>query len=171
MPKFCKARDVMRSSLITARPDMTAEELKELLVMNRISGAPVVDHDGRLVGVISMSDILSSAVDMPFQPNYFEASQLDRILEREGFHLETITSGYVEDYMTREVVKAQPDTPVDELAEIMYEHHIHRLVIVKPPENKLVGIVTTFDLLKAIIDRRKVAAYQRCSPVGASANS
>lgn len=155
MPKARKALDIMQSSLITARPDMTAEEVQELLVMNKISGAPVVDYQGKLIGVISMSDILGSAVNMPYLPNYFEATQLDRLLESEGFHLETITSGYVEDYMTREVLTAQPDTPVEELAEIMYDHHIHRLIIVKPPENTVVGIVTTFDLLKAIIDTRK----------------
>lgn len=144
------AQAIMNRTLITARPDMTCEEVQELLVANRISGAPVVDEAGRLIGIISMSDILNTGLNLAFSPSFQESDVLDRALESEGFHLETLTEGFVSDFMTRRVITAPPDTAIEALAEIMYKNRIHRVVIVDARDQQPCGIVTTFDLLKAL---------------------
>ncbi|HEY9685530.1 MAG TPA: CBS domain-containing protein [Coleofasciculaceae cyanobacterium] len=149
----CLAMDMMQTEVIAARPEMTCEELQEMLVMNRISGAPVIDASGRLLGVISMSDILNAGLNLPYSADFYENARLDLLLEKQGLHLETITSGFVEDYMTHRVMTAYPHARVEELAEMMYNNHIHRVIIVRPQDNAVAGIVTAFDLLRLIKDQ------------------
>jgi CBS domain-containing protein len=149
----CLAMDIMQTEVIAARPEMTCEELQEMLVMNRISGAPVIDASGRLLGVISMSDILNAGLNLPYSADFYENARLDLLLEKQGLHLEAITSGFVEDYMTHRVMTAYPHTRVEELAEMMYNNHIHRVIIVRPQDNSVAGIVTAFDLLRLIKDQ------------------
>lgn len=165
-PQF--AMDIMRTDLITARPDMTCEELQELLVINRIGGVPVVDEDEALVGVISMWDILSSGMNLAYTPDYFEAMRLDGLLEPKGFHLEMLSAGNVEDYMTRGVITAYPHSRIEELAEMMYTNHIHRVIIVKPQDNTVAGIVTTFDLLKVLMGNSLSGKTAKVTAAGAS---
>lgn len=160
-PRF--AIDIMNPRPITAHPGMTCEALQELLVENRISGAPVVDEDGVLHGVISMTDILSSGLNRPYAPGYFEDTRLERMLEEEGFHLETITSGYVEDFMSRDVITAFPLTPLADLAERMYANRIHRLIVVDPQDNLVLGIVTTFDMLKLLRQKSGACGSGACA--------
>ena len=101
-PRF--AIDIMNPRPIMAHPGMTCEALQDLLVENRISGVPVVDEDGVLRGVISMTDILTSGLNRSYLPTWFEDSRLDTMLAEEGFHLETVTGGYVEDFMSRALI-------------------------------------------------------------------
>lgn len=151
------AQNVMNRRPITARPDMTCEEVQELLLANRISGAPVVDAEGRLVGVISMSDILSTGLNLVYSPGFLESDVLDRALENEGFHLETVSEGFVADFMTRQVITVTPETPVETLAGIMYKNRIHRVVVVDARDGSLRGIVSTFDLLKVMMEAQPKA--------------
>lgn len=143
------AKSIMNTQVITARPTMTLEEVQQLLVMNRISGAPVVDHQGNLVGVISVSDILGSGLNMGGADS-LEHALLDRLLAEEGFHLEAISEGFVCDFMTRNVVRAFPETSVHRLAELMLHHRVHRVIIVEAHTNQVKGIVTSFDLLNLL---------------------
>jgi CBS domain-containing protein len=143
------AKSIMNTQVITARPDMTCDEVQQLLMINRISGAPVVDREGSLVGVISVSDILASGLNMGGADSV-EQALLDRMLAEEGFHLESITEGFVSDFMTRDVVRAFPETSVHRLAELMLHHRVHRVIIVEAHTNQVKGIVTSFDLLKVL---------------------
>ncbi len=164
------AKSIMNTQVITARPDMTCDEVQQLLTINKISGAPVVDREGRLVGVISVSDILASGLN-PGWSNSVEQALLDRMLAQEGFHLESIAEGFVSDFMTRDVVRAFPETSVHRLAELMLHHRVHRVIIVEAHTNQVKGIVTSFDLLKVLKERPKSCgghAPSQCkSPVSA----
>ncbi len=144
------AKDIMSSQLITIKPEMMCEDAVELFIANRISGAPVVDVEKNLIGVMSIHDILlNSGNNIMFSSNYFEEAKIDRILAEEGLHLDSITEGFVSDYMKRDVFTALPDTEVEELATIMFKNRIHRVIITTPDKDPI-GIVTTFDLLKLI---------------------
>ena len=149
------ARDLMNKKPVTARPDMTCEEVQELLVLNKISGAPVIDDEERLVGVISMSDVLATGMNLMYAPDFVESSRLDRVLEAEGFHLESVSEGFVSDFMSRNVITAYPDTTAEDMARIMVNKRIHRLIIVHPKDQSVLGIVSTFDLLLAVFENRQ----------------
>lgn len=162
-----KARDIMSEEVITIQIDSNLKELALVLHENGISGAPVIDADGTLVGVVSESDLVrirsnaaparSSRINtspaMPYDENdeaaeihgYFKNSAEGDLLEN-GFVEEVIGESQVADIFTPFVVSAGVDTPVTDLASIMYEKRIHRLLIVE--DKSLVGIVTTMDFLK-----------------------
>jgi predicted transcriptional regulator len=149
---YATAKTLMSHPVITLQPEMTCEEAIDILITHRIGGAPVVNRQGGLIGVLSLHDVLKSG--MAFSASggdYFSESVIDRMLAQEGFHLEIPTQGFVSDFMTRQVFIAEPDTPVAELAQRMREQRIHRLIILDPRNQKPVGIVSTFDLLRALI--------------------
>lgn len=156
------AKSIMSTQVITARPTMTCDEVQQLLFMNRISGAPVVDHHGTLVGVISVTDILGSGLNRAGSDS-LEQALLDRMLSEEGFHLETIAEGFVSDFMSRDVVRAFPETSVQRLADLMLHHRVHRVIIVEAHTNQVKGIVTTFDLLKVLKESSVTQACGRRS--------
>lgn len=155
------ARDIMSQKVIKARPGMTCEQVRDLLVSNKISGLPVVDSKGVLLGVISMSDILNSALNGVYNDRFPEPRILDQLLEEEGFQLEQTAEGYASDMMTRSVIRAFPETPVPKLAELMYTYRIHRVIIVEPHSNKVVGIVTAYDLLKVLMGMAQICDNYR----------
>lgn len=142
------AEDIMSDKLIYARPEMSCEEVMDMLVMHHITGMPVLDSQGGLIGVISFYDIISSNLNLTYPSGLMDERQIDRALSREGFHVENISSGFVSDFMSRHVVTALPKTPVEVLAFLMYENKIHRIVIMAENANHPAGIVSTFDLLK-----------------------
>jgi CBS domain-containing protein len=143
-----KARDVMVAPVITVKPTASVKEAAEMLVENRISGLPVVDDDGKLVGVVSEGDLLHRV----------EAGT-DR---RRSWWLQLFTgdtrlaSEYIEaharkvaDVMSRRVITAPPDTPLSDIAIRMEKNAINRVPIVDSG-GQLVGIVSRANLVQAI---------------------
>jgi len=143
-----KARDVMVAPIITVKPTASVRDAAEMLVENRISGLPVVDDDGKLVGVVSEGDLLHRV----------EAGT-DR---RRSWWLQLITgdtrlaSEYigaharkVADVMSRRVITAPPETPLSEIAIRMEKNAINRVPIVDS-DGQLVGIVSRANLVQAI---------------------
>lgn len=148
-----RAGEIMTRKVISVSEDTSIEDLCGLLHKARITGAPVVDQSGVLVGIVSKDDVAGA---------YFrnqageEAAGMKSLLEicRE----ETprgAGSGkarQVSDIMTREVVTATEDTPVKEILHLMVTEGIHRVPIVK--EGKVRGIVSAMNVLEALLEDR-----------------
>ena len=115
------ASDIMTSNVCTIQPEASAQEIAQLLDQNRISGAPVVDAEGRLIGMITEADIISK-------------------VNREGL--------CVADLMTHELIVVAEDTDVGEIAQLLTERKIKRVPVVK--DGKLVGIVSRADIVHAV---------------------
>jgi predicted transcriptional regulator len=118
------AADVMNPQVLAVRPEMTVEKLAAYLTENQITGAPVLDHNRRLVGVVSQTDIAASRGD-------------------------TATE-VVRDIMTPAAYTVPHDTPVADLARTMVTGRVHRLLVTR--DGHVVGIVTSLDLLKALYE-------------------
>lgn len=150
------AKDIMTSEVICAVEDMTVRELAHLLRERRITGAPVLDAAGALVGVVSVSDIILH--DEVFGEGPVQESNYHRQLEGEedalwdGLAPEEVGDRRVGDIMSRGVITAQQDTPIEELAGIVYSHRIHRVIILDG--ERLAGIVSTMDILRAVMEKR-----------------
>jgi len=141
-----KVRDVMTKDVVSIRPFATLKEAAELLVQHRISGLPVVDGDGRVVGVLSEGDILFREREAP-EPK----GLLARLLEVEPldvkWKLEAHTAGAA---MTAPPVTISPRKAVSEAASVMIDAGVNRLPVVDD-EGRLLGIVTRADLVRAFI--------------------
>lgn len=146
MPKPAKssptAKSVMKRKVITVKENLLASELARLFEAKHISGAPVVDPAGRLVGVVSKSDLVRHECE---GTDLYKDS--DEPLPK-GFHVENPDRTTVADIMTPAVIEATEDAPASQLARLMRKRHIHRVFITR--DKRLKGIVTTLDLLKLL---------------------
>ena len=141
--------EIMTREVKTIPAEATLRDAAELLTLQHISGAPVVDESGIVVGVLSESDLLNEAKKRTALPRVaafglFMASEesLMRIYH-DGATLQ------VRGVMTKNVVTATLQTSVSEAIQLLLHKRINRLPVVDD-EGKLVGIVTREDLLKAV---------------------
>ena len=149
-----KASDVMITGVITVKPDSDVPEVAALLLNNHISAAPVVDNTGRLIGIISEGDLLRRG---EAGTGHERSWWLRLLIGREVLAAEFLKehSRRVGDLMTREIVSAEPDTPVAEIATLLERHRIKRVPIVQ--NDKVVGIVSRANLIQALATFRKKA--------------
>jgi CBS domain-containing protein len=117
-----------------------------------IHGAPVVDEQNRVVGVISTSDLLQAVTDdrdssYPI-PGYFEdgVASFSGILDEE--FREALDGRRVAGVMTRDIVSVSPTASVSEIARTLLHNRVHRVLVIE--DDALVGIITTFDLIELL---------------------
>ncbi|WP_294534485.1 CBS domain-containing protein [uncultured Rhodoblastus sp.] len=141
------ASEIMTREVKTIGPDATIDEAIAILLAARVSGMPVVDATGRLVGVVSEGDFLHRAEigAAKRKPRWIE------FLLGPGEIAESYVLSHgrkVREVMTRDVVSVEASTPLTELGEIMEKRRIKRLPVVSGEH--LVGIITRSDLLRAL---------------------
>lgn len=157
-----KVGDVLVSELTTLRPTDTVAHAAEVFLSQQISGAPVVDDDGRCVGVLTATDIVTAEGELVVEqkqiaqspifasnlalPSHLYASWLANAREK----LVAAADRLVEHEMTTDIVSVTPDTPIDKVVNDMVFAHIHR-VIVLDEGGQLKGLVTTTDVLAALL--------------------
>lgn len=147
------ARDLMRSDVITLSPELPLVEAQRVLVESDISGAPVVDEAGQVVGVVSASDLLRSVSEEHdtglTRASYFRdvlpfsVSDWSRDVEDFQDRLEELT---VADAMTKEIVSVSPNASLRQVATALREHRVHRVLVVEG--SRLMGIISSFDFVE-----------------------
>jgi CBS domain-containing protein len=135
-PALCTVEDVMVRKVLTARPDTSLQTVAELMLENGISGMPVVDEDGRLVGMVSKTDLVRQQLGE-------DAGSTVRLPS--GHHLVDGTT--VEEVMTRQVLSVRPGSSLSEAAQIMVNEGVHRVPVVGPGD-VLVGLISTSDVVR-----------------------
>lgn len=119
----------MSSRLITLKPDMNIHAAMKVLLENRISGAPVVDDAGALVGVLSKKDCLKVAFSATYHKEW---------------------GGSVSEYMSREVETVDAETDIVEVAERFLKGPYRRFPVMA--NERLVGQISRHDVLRALDD-------------------
>jgi CBS domain-containing protein len=150
-----KVKDVMTKDVITVTPDMDIISAARILMDNHINGAPVVDEDGVVLGILCRDDLISQQKELPL-PSFFVV--LDGIIpltstkhiEKE---VEKIAATNVEHAMTPDPTFVSPDTPIEEVAHLMVDKKIHTIPV-QDEDGRLVGIVGKEDILKTLIPRK-----------------
>lgn len=154
------ARDVMSRDVAVLRASDPLDEAVDLLRTRHVSGAPVVDDAGRLCGLLSVSDLLDAARDLP--PAAAPVRTALPILQghdRTTWELfekslplsPEMLVRRVGEVMTRAVAAVTEDAPLVEIARTMCDHHWHRTAVVDA-DGRLVGLVSTMDLLAALVN-------------------
>ncbi|MBN3752222.1 CBS domain-containing protein [Paraburkholderia sp. Tr-20389] len=143
-----RAIDVMTTSVVFAHPDTTVQEAARALVEKHISGMPVVDDKGELVGMVTEGDLLHRAeigtgVGKRAWWLDFLASTRELASEYVREH-----SHKVSDLMTTDVITITEDAPISEIAELLERHRIKRVPVVK--DGKVTGLVSRANLIRAL---------------------
>jgi CBS domain-containing protein len=146
------AKDVMHAEVLGVRAEMTVREAAGFLTDNQIGGAPVLDGDGRVVGVVSLTDLAENEVERPTiasRPDLERGSWEERVNAEDlrVLHVES-DDVLVREIMTPTIYTVPDDTPVAEIARTMIAGRIHRLFVTR--QRRLVGIVTPLDLLRLL---------------------
>jgi CBS domain-containing protein len=142
-----KASDVMTPTILSVPPDAALLQAVRLMLQHHISGLPVVDADGKLVGIVTEGDLLRR-VEIGTQrkrPRWLEFLIGPGRLATEYAHA---CGRKVHEVMTREVQTVGAEAPLDEIVQLMERHRIKRVPVVR--DGKLVGIVTRANLLRAL---------------------
>jgi len=144
-----KAKDIMTEEVITVKPETTIEELARLLMKQQISGAPVVDDKGKIVGIVTENDLISknSRLHIPTILRLFDA-YIPLGTSKMESDVRKMAASTVEDICTKEIITVDEEASVEYIATIMTEKRIHILPVVR--EGKLVGIIGKKDLIKGI---------------------
>ena len=142
-----RARDVMTSPVITVKATTTVKEVARLFLERRISATPVLDDQGKLIGIVSEGDLVhrSEISTERRRPWWLVLMAGDEGLAAEYIRAHATR---VDDLMSRNVITAAPDTPLHEIAEMLEKYGIKRLPIVR--DGQLVGIVSRANLVQAI---------------------
>jgi len=122
-----KVKDLMTKSVVVAEPHHTIDHVRKMIERNKISAVPVADPDGQALGIVSTTDLVA---------DLNEASPVSTI-------------------MTEKVYTVPEYEDVSIAARVMRNHRIHRVVVTH--ENKITGMLTAFDLLALVEEKRYVA--------------
>jgi predicted transcriptional regulator len=166
------AADIMSRNIVMIPRKMSLQGAARMLSRADVTGAPIVDDKGCCIGVLSATDFMHS-IETDGQPRYEPHRKADAFSHSwqipEG-NLQP--GGRVEEFMTKDPVFVGPGKSIGELARIMTDAHIHRIIVVDMATNRPLGIVSSMDILAAVarVDQspRGTERRQGChAPVGA----
>lgn len=130
-------KDRMTTKVITIAPSTSVSDALNLIRINKIRRLPVIDREGKLVGIVSEKDLLYASPSPATSLSVYEIGYLLSKLK-------------VEEVMTRKLIWVAPDVPLEEAALIMTQNKIGALPVVE--NGKLVGIITETDIFKTLLD-------------------
>lgn len=144
------ARDIMIRDVICVAHDMDLRDLARLFLEKGITGAPVLDGDQNLAGVISQTDLLyyqlTRGDELTLESDFYHTVKVEGRHLPAGFQVEDSNVQTVEDVMTPVVHSVLETADVDAVARMMTRKHIHRVIV--RSGRKVAGIITALDVLR-----------------------
>ena len=128
------AKDIMNKIVTAAKKNTIGRDLAVKLLSGMYSGLPVVDNNGKVIGVVSEFDLLKAL--------------------KEGKKLEQVTA---EDIMSKNPICVSENTPVEEVIDLMMKHNIIRVPVVR--NDNLVGVISRCDILSSIVEPEFVTVF------------
>jgi len=154
-----RARDIMRTDVVTVPDSATLTEAVQRLAEARISGMPVTDEAGHVIGVVSIRDVLDFLSENPdqrrvFAPRSYYLASTDEDLPPEEFdeiEVPEDTEATVAEVMTAEVFSVPVDAGLEAVAKALVEHQVHRVLVTD--KRRHVGLVSVMDVLAALVSK------------------
>ncbi len=145
-----QARDIMTKEVITVSPETLVSELTKILAGKNFGGLPVVDADGRLVGIVTQSDLVERAQDLEMPPaiNILDFHLYFDLPSHMFKQVQKMLGATVADVMTPEPLTTGPDTPISQIATLMDRQKVHTIPVTA--EGKIIGIIGKMDLVRAL---------------------
>lgn len=144
------AKDIMTRDVVTVKPDTSIQELASLLVKNQISGAPVVDDAGALVGIVTENDLITQnkRMHIPTVIGFLDAAIYLESSKKFADEVKRVTATKVAEIMVKKVVSIDESATLIDIATIMAEKKVHLLPVLTG--GKVSGIVGKRDVVRAI---------------------
>ena len=143
--------DLMTRQVITVQPETPVAEIARAMVQHDVSGVPVVDHDGHLVGIVTETDLVVQNANVHF-PTFLQILDA-RIYLSDTRHFEDelrkALGTVAADVMTREVETVKPNDDVSVAATLMVDKDLNPIPVVE--NGKLVGIISRSDIIRHIL--------------------
>ncbi len=154
------ANEVMTTPVISVGADTSLKDLALLLTENPFSGLPVIDHEEKVVGIVSETDVLQYTrqfIAQPLRDPYkflAENSEVVQttVLQRGVEMFELITATTVGKIMTQELITVQETTPLYTIVELMSANNINRIPVINA-EDKLTGIITRANIVDILYSK------------------
>jgi CBS domain-containing protein len=145
------AGEIMTAAVITVGVETSVQELARLLAEHAISGAPVVDDNGALLGVVTENDLIdqSKKLHIPTVVTILDSFIYLEKPDKMEKEMKKMAGSTVGDIFTRDVVTVNLETLIEEIATIMAEQRIHTLPVLK--EGRLVGVIGKGDIIKTLL--------------------
>ncbi len=150
-----KVSEIMTEPVITVSQDRSLEEVAHKMLNNRVGGLPVVDDEGKIVGMVTESDFSAKEHAIPFSRIY-SPQLFGEWMSKENVEkaYEAARSIEVREIMTKPVVTIKEDDTVAEAVRRLLESRVHRLPVVR--DAVPVGIISRHDLLKMVVQKFEV---------------
>ena len=144
------AQDIMSQEVITVNENATVRELASLFLANNISGAPVVNGEGKMIGVVTENDLIfqNKKVRLPTAVAILDAFLFLESPEKMEKELKKIAGSRVGDICSHDLICVSPETGLEELATLMAEKKIHTLPVMA--QGNLVGVIGKSDIIRTI---------------------
>ena len=145
-----KAKDIMTSEVITVQMETTVNELAEVLWKKRISGAPVLDDDGKVVAVVTENDLIdqSKKIHIPTMISLLDSVIFLESSKKTEKEIQKMAGNTVQDICSRELVTVNEETGLDEIATIMANKKVHTLPVLL--DDNLVGVIGKSDIIRSM---------------------
>lgn len=151
MVRELKARDIMTRNPIVLKRDVSVKEAAELFTEKGIGGAPVVDDEGNLIGMVSSGDLIMRDVRLRY-PTVIHVLDsfiyLPNPAQRFNEELKKAVGATVGDVMSEKVIATDPDATIEDVATLMVDHDVDRIPVVE--DDKPIGIITKADIVRTI---------------------
>ncbi|MFQ5827638.1 MAG: CBS domain-containing protein [Candidatus Methylomirabilia bacterium] len=143
-----KAKDIMTTKVVSVRRDTPVNEIATLLLDRHISGVPVTDAEGHVLGVVTEGDLIQRAEAPPRRSWWLAFFSDADVMAREFVKSHGLKAW---DVMTKEVLTVTEDTSLADIARLLEEKRIKRVPVVR--DGHLVGIVSRADVIRALAAR------------------
>ena len=165
-----RAGDIMSRDVICVPVDMDVRDLTKLLLEKGITGAPVIDENGDLQGVISQTDLMYYSLtrddELKMESTFYQSVRVEGRHIPKGFQIEDVNTSRVGDVMTPVVYSVTEKATVEFVSKMMMRNHIHRVIVRNG--RKVTGIISALDVLR-VVEVRSPARRTRLSNAAAGA--
>ena len=157
------AGEIMNRDVICVRSDADLRDLAKLFLEKGITGAPVVDAEGNLEGVISQTDLLYYSLtrddELVMDSHFYHAVRVEGGHLPKGFQIEDFNTGRVRDVMTPVVHSVTERASIESVSRMMMRKRIHRVIVRRG--HKVAGIISALDILRLVARKPTSAAAPR----------
>lgn len=167
------AGEIMNRDVICVRSDADLRDLAKLFLERGITGAPVIDAEGNLEGVISQTDLLYYGLtrddELVMDSHFYQAVRVEGGHLPKGFQIEDVNTGRVCDVMTPVVHSVTERASVESVSRMMMRKRIHRVIVRRG--RKVAGIISALDILRSVAKKPTKPKKSKKSAARASVTS